>query len=120
MPAELDRIACKALAPELAQRYQTCEELRRDLATFLAQTSPATDGVRVAKFLTDLYGDEIETERRERESMIDTARRSLVAAQPVAPRVVKPSPPAPPPPVRAAPPAAARRGRRRRQARAGS
>jgi serine/threonine-protein kinase len=106
VPAELDRIACKALAPELAQRYQTCEELRRDLATFLAQTSPATDGVRVAKFLTDLYGDEIETERRERESMIDTARRSLVAAQPIAPRVVKPSPPAPPPPppVRAAPP----------------
>jgi serine/threonine-protein kinase len=106
VPAELDRIACKALAPELAQRYQTCEELRRDLATFLAQTSPATDGVRVAKFLTDLYGDEIESERRERESMIDTARRSLVAMEPVAPRVVKPSPPAPPPPppVRAAPP----------------
>ncbi len=106
VPAELDRIACKALAPELAQRYQTCEELRRDLATFLAQTSPATDGVRVAKFLTDLYGDEIETERRERESMIETARRSLAAAEPVAPRVVKPSPPAPPPPppVRAAPP----------------
>src|SRR3954452_22914063 len=51
VPAELDRIACKALAPDLAQRYQTCEELRRDLATFLAQTSPATDGVRVAKFL---------------------------------------------------------------------
>ena len=93
VPAELDRIACKALAPELAQRYQTCEELRRDLATFLAQTSPATDGVRVAKFLTDLYGDEIETERRERESMIDTARRSLAAIEPVAPRVVKPSPP---------------------------
>ncbi len=72
VPAELDRISCKALAPDLAERYQTCEELRRDLATFLAQTSPATDGVRVAKFLTDLYGDEIETERRERESMIET------------------------------------------------
>jgi len=105
VPAELDRIACKALAPDLTERYQTCEELRRDLATFLAQTSPATDGVRVAKFLTDLYGDEIETERREREAIIETARRSLTAAEPVSPRVVKPSPPAPPPPpVRAAPP----------------
>ena len=105
VPAELDRISCKALAPDLAERYQTCEELRRDLATFLAQTSPATDGVRVAKFLTDLYGDEIETERREREAIIETSRRSLAAAEPVSPRVLKPSPPAPPPPpVRAAPP----------------
>jgi len=105
VPVELDRIACKALAPDLAERYQTCEELRRDLATFLAQTSPATDGVRVAKFLTDLYGDEIETERRERESIIESARRSLNATEPISPRVVKASPPAPPPPpARAAPP----------------
>ncbi len=105
VPAELDHIACKALAPDLAQRYQTCEELRLDLATFLAKHAPATDGVRVAKFLTDLYGDEIETERREREAMIETARRSLTATEPVAPKVIKPSPPIPPPPpLRAAPP----------------
>ncbi len=103
VPAELDRIATKALAPDLAERYQTCEELRRDLATFLAQTSPATDVVRVAKFLTDLYGDEIETERREREALIESARRTLRSSDAIVPRVVKGPPPAPPPPTRVPP-----------------
>jgi serine/threonine protein kinase len=116
VPGELDRIALKALAPDLANRYQTCEELRRDLATFLAQTSPATDGVRVAKFLTDLYGDEIETERRDREAIIESARRSLVASAVLEPRAPLPPPPPPvaraprspaPPPPPPPPPAAA-------------
>jgi eukaryotic-like serine/threonine-protein kinase len=101
VPAELDRIALKALAPDLVNRYQTCEELRRDLATFLAQTSPATDMARVTKFLTDLYGDEIETERTEREALIESARRSLAVSATLAPRVIKAAPPPPPPPVRA-------------------
>jgi serine/threonine protein kinase len=95
VPAELDRITTKALAPDLAQRYQTCEELRRDLATFLAQTSPATDGVRVAKFLSDLYGDEIDTERTEREALIESARRNLATTGTIVPRPFKGPPPAP-------------------------
>ena len=33
----------KALAPDLKDRYASCEELRHDLAKFLAQTSPTTD-----------------------------------------------------------------------------
>src|SRR5438477_2812546 len=65
VPPELDRIALKALAPNLADRYATCEELRQDLAGFLAQTAPATDSVRVASFLKDLYADDIQSERRE-------------------------------------------------------
>jgi eukaryotic-like serine/threonine-protein kinase len=74
VPPELDRIALRALAPKLADRYANCEELRQDLATFLAQTAPATDSVRVASFLTDLYGPDIESERIEREGLIKTAR----------------------------------------------
>ena len=106
VPAELDRIAMKALAPDLAQRYQTCEELRRDLATFLAQTSPATDSVRVTKFLTDLYGDEIETERRERETLIESARRTLKTLDTIVPRILARASP-PPPPARSPPPSPA-------------
>ena len=67
VPAELDRIALKALAPDLKQRYANCEELRHDLATYLAQASPATDATRVAAFLADLYGDDIVAERTERD-----------------------------------------------------
>src|SRR5678809_1521645 len=37
VPPELDRITLKALAPDFKNRYARCEELRSDLATFLAQ-----------------------------------------------------------------------------------
>jgi serine/threonine-protein kinase len=74
VPPELDRIALKALAPDLKQRYRSCEELRHDLATFVAQTSPATDSARLQAFLGDLYGEDIAAERTEREDLIVKAR----------------------------------------------
>ncbi|HSZ83356.1 MAG TPA: serine/threonine-protein kinase [Polyangia bacterium] len=74
VPPELDRITLKALAPKLADRYANCEELRHDLATFLAQTAPAMDSMRVASFLKELYAPDIESERAEREALIKTAR----------------------------------------------
>jgi serine/threonine protein kinase len=74
VPAELDRIALKALAPDLKDRYANCEDLRHDLARFLAQTSPATDSGRVAKFLKELYDEDIAAERVEREQLIIQAR----------------------------------------------
>ena len=40
VPPELDRIALKALAPDFKNRYARCEELRSDLASFLAQHHP--------------------------------------------------------------------------------
>ncbi len=79
VPAELDRIALKALAPDLKDRYATCEDLRHDLAKFLAQTSPATDVTRVAKFLNELYDQDIAAERVEREQLIVRAREWYAA-----------------------------------------
>ena len=96
VPPELDRIALKALAPALKDRYASCEELRHDLATFLAQTSPATDSVRVSSFLSDLYGPDIEAERAERERLITTAREWFTSgARPRASLTVAPPPPVP-------------------------
>jgi serine/threonine protein kinase len=74
VPAELDRITLKALAPELKDRYANCEELRHDLATFVAQTSPATDSARVSKFLAELFEEDMAAERAEREQLIIQAR----------------------------------------------
>ena len=74
VPAELDRITLKALAPDLKDRYVNCEELRHDLAKFLAQTSPGMDSTRVAKFLSELYDEDIAAERAEREQLIAKAR----------------------------------------------
>jgi len=104
VPVELDRIALKALAPELKDRYANCEELRHDLAKFLALTSPATDSTRVAKFLGELYDEDIAAERIEREQLIIQARdwytnkHVLPASAKTEPLVGEPpaSPPSPP------------------------
>ena len=72
----------KALAPDLKDRYTTCEELRHDLAKFLAQTSPATDATRVAKFLGELYDQDIAAERAEREQVIVRAREWYAVTYP--------------------------------------
>jgi serine/threonine-protein kinase len=96
VPPELDRIALKALAPDLANRYQSCEELRQDLATFLAQTAPATDSVRVAGFLKDLYADDMASERKEREELAQTAREWFTSGALPRAAVQAASPPPPP------------------------
>jgi serine/threonine protein kinase len=89
VPAELDRIALKALAPDLKDRYARCEEMRHDLATFLAQTSPATDTGRLANFLHDLYAEDIAAERTEREALIIKSRESSSPKPAVAPAPAK-------------------------------
>ena len=71
----------KALAPDLKDRYTNCEELRHDLAKFLAQTSPGTDATRVAKFLSELYDEDIAAERAEREQLIVKAREWYTSKQ---------------------------------------
>src|SRR3954465_1624851 len=90
VPPELDRIALKALAPDLKDRYARCEELRHDLATFLAQTSPATDTGRLANFLHELYAEDIAAERTEREALIIKSRESHSAKHAVVPQPLKP------------------------------
>jgi serine/threonine protein kinase len=102
VPAELDRIALKALAPEPKDRYQTCEELRQDLATFLAQTAPGTDSERVSSFLKELYSDDIATERKEREELAKTAREWFTSG--ALPRAAAQAAAPPPPPLAPAAP----------------
>jgi serine/threonine protein kinase len=71
VPPALDAIVLKALAKDRTLRYADCEAFRAALSGFLAQTAPTTDNDRVAKFLVQLFGDEIEEERRERQEKLD-------------------------------------------------
>jgi serine/threonine protein kinase len=73
VPKELDAIVMKALHPDPAQRYQTGEALRAELAAFQAKANPATDGDHVARFLRSLFGDVMGQERQEREDMVHKA-----------------------------------------------
>jgi serine/threonine protein kinase len=105
VPAELDAICAKALALDPAARYQNGEELRSDLAAFQARTAPSTDGEQVARFLRDLFGNDIAKERAERETLLDGGRRILGTEQ--TPRPVAPRPPTKPVVVKALPPVGA-------------
>jgi serine/threonine protein kinase len=77
VPPELDRIVMRALAPDRDRRYQDGEELRADLAAFLAKTAPETDAARLAAFLRPLFAIDAENERRERESLLSSASMLL-------------------------------------------
>jgi eukaryotic-like serine/threonine-protein kinase len=74
VPVELDRITMRALAPKLADRYPSCAGLADDLSAYLATTMPQTDTARVAKFLVDLYADDIAVEQKERDAVLAEAR----------------------------------------------
>jgi eukaryotic-like serine/threonine-protein kinase len=108
VPADLDRIALKALAPDLKNRYTRCEELRSDLAAFLSQHHPATDTARVAGFLRELYAEDMVAEQVEREELIGKAREWYSSKRSGPPPVPTMSAAAaaavPPPPPRSAPP----------------
>jgi len=82
VPPELDRIALKALAVNPAERYQSGEELRADLAAYLAREAPHTDAHTLASFMRQVYGDVIDREREERESLLHAAGPLLATSDP--------------------------------------
>src|SRR5262249_48957582 len=56
------------------------EELRADLAAFLAATTPQTDAARLAAFLRPLFHDIAESEREQRELLMKEASGLLAGA----------------------------------------
>ena len=70
LPASIDAVALKALAPDRNNRYRTAEEFRKALADELGRIAPGTDASRVGTFLKDLFADEIKTEGVERERLL--------------------------------------------------
>ena len=77
VPPELDRIALRALAPKLADRYPNCAAFADDLSEYLAKTAPATNAARVAKFLDGLYAEDLESDRAEHQTALAAARLQL-------------------------------------------
>ncbi len=82
VPAELDAICLKALAPRREDRYSTGEEFRQALAEWLAKAAPATDTNRLAKFTQELFAEDIVTDRKRREALIEKARKRAMTMPP--------------------------------------
>lgn len=77
VPPDLDAIVMRALAVDPDGRYQTAEELRTDLASFLARHAPATDAATLASFMAILFQDQIDQERAARDDLLARASSLL-------------------------------------------
>jgi serine/threonine protein kinase len=82
VPTELDEICLKALAPSRDDRYRDCDAMRMALQGWLAQNAPTTDGTRMAAFLLELFSDDIQRERAERDELLARVRRRALTLPP--------------------------------------
>ena len=67
-PPELERIALKALAAEPAQRYQTAEELQRDLEALVRERGLTPSAPALRDFMHKAFAPELEAWREAQES----------------------------------------------------
>jgi serine/threonine protein kinase len=95
VPPELEEITMKALAADPKDRYQTGEELRSDLGSFLARNAPETDAATLAAFMTTLFKEQIEAERLERDELLIDASSLLSGAYRARPPTTDGTPPRP-------------------------
>ncbi|HEX8112609.1 MAG TPA: serine/threonine-protein kinase, partial [Kofleriaceae bacterium] len=82
VPVELDEICLKALAPSREDRYADCDAMRMALQTWLAQNAPTTDGTRMAAFLQELFTEDIQRERAERNELLTRVRTRALTLPP--------------------------------------
>jgi serine/threonine protein kinase len=97
VPAELEAIVMRALAPKREDRYADCDALRAGLAGWLAKSAPTIDNERVAAFLRQLFGVEIDEERTRRAALLDALHteagpEAAAAAAAVALSATRPGP----------------------------
>jgi len=74
VPAALDSICCKALAPAREDRFVAAEDLRDALGAWLAAAAPATDAGHLERFIRFLFSEDIGRERAEREALLARTR----------------------------------------------
>jgi eukaryotic-like serine/threonine-protein kinase len=82
VPTELDEICLKALGARKEDRYATGDEFREAVTAFLASEYPQTDASRLESFLAELFAEDIERERKEREELLDKIRNRVQTMPP--------------------------------------
>ncbi|HSS02222.1 MAG TPA: serine/threonine-protein kinase, partial [Kofleriaceae bacterium] len=82
VPVELDEICLRALAPSRDDRYPDCDAMRMALQGWLAQNAPTTDGTRMSAFLFELFAEDIQRDRTERNDMLARVRTRALTLPP--------------------------------------
>jgi serine/threonine protein kinase len=79
---ELDEICLKALGARKEDRYANGDEFREALTAFLASEYPQTDASQLESFLGELFAEDIERERKEREELLEKIRNRVQTMPP--------------------------------------
>jgi serine/threonine protein kinase len=82
VPVELDEICLRALAASRDDRYADCDGMRMALQSWLAQNAPTTDGTRMSAFLLELFAEDIQRERTERNELLARVRTRALTLPP--------------------------------------
>jgi serine/threonine protein kinase len=82
VPVELDEICLRALGPSRDDRYADCDAMRMALQSWLAQNAPTTDGTRMASFLQELFVEDMQRERTERNELLQRVRTRALTLPP--------------------------------------
>jgi serine/threonine protein kinase len=82
VPVELDEICLKALAASKDDRYPDCDAMRMALQSWLARNAPTTDGTRMSAFLLELFSEDIQRERVERNELLARVRTRALTLPP--------------------------------------
>src|SRR5262249_31659265 len=82
VPAALDEICLRGLAASKDERYPDGDGMRMALETWLAQNAPTTDGTRMSAFLLELFAEDIQRERAERNEMLSRVRTRALTLPP--------------------------------------
>ena len=77
VPRGLDKICMRALAPNRDDRYRDADHFREALSVWLAKEAPSTGAPTVTAFLRRLFKDEKESSKRERDDLINRARKKI-------------------------------------------
>ncbi len=75
IPPEIESVVMRALSRQKGERYQTAQEMRRDLDLFLASRTYVPAQSQLQQYLTELFG---ESHVRERSRMPSTGAGKLV------------------------------------------
>ncbi len=92
--AEISRVCMKALHREPEERYATCEEFAQELEAAAVAAEAFAPGREVAKYVTDVIGNEIGQQREAVRAWLARSEPSQALANPGVPdgRISQPSP----------------------------
>jgi len=82
VPPELDEVCLRSLMSDREDRYNSCEEMRTGLQSWLAVNAPTTDQTRIQAFLHDLFAEDIVKDRADRNAMMASVKRKSATLPP--------------------------------------